>query len=98
MNAGKKVYNAEVLSKGSAEGRIGEDIILAERITPLDTPRILRSKGVIVERGGSLSHVAIYCRELGIPCVRLENATKILRKGFVVRILESGEIEIRTDS
>ena len=74
------------------------DIILAEKITPLDTPRILRAKGVIVEKGGFLSHVAIYCRELGIPCVRLENATKLLRKGIMVKILESGEIEIRMDS
>ena len=85
----------KILSKGSAEGIVGNEIIVANELTPLDALRILQSKGVIVEKGGFLSHVAIYCRELGIPCVRIENATKVLEEGDWVRILESGEITVR---
>lgn len=44
-------------------------------------------KGVISEKGGVGSHLAIVARELGIPCVvSVKNATKILRNGDLVEI------------
>lgn len=47
-----------------------ENVILAAESTdPGWTPLFTRAKGIIVERGGVLSHCAILSREMGIPAV-----------------------------
>jgi phosphohistidine swiveling domain-containing protein len=44
-------------------------------------------KGLIVERGGMLSHAAIVARELGLPCIiGVENATKIIHNKDIIKI------------
>ncbi|MFA6295507.1 MAG: PEP-utilizing enzyme [Candidatus Paceibacterota bacterium] len=44
-------------------------------------------KGLVVERGGMLSHAAIVARELNIPCiVGVENATNIVRSGEKIEL------------
>jgi len=52
-------------------------------------------KGVIVERGGMLSHAAIVARELNIPClVGVENATKMILNGASIEMdLQKGLVE-----
>jgi len=92
-------FRGEVLSPGTAEGVAtnldGEgDIFVAEKVTPLDSLKVVNAKGVIVEEGGTLSHIAIYARELGIPCVRLPGATKLIPAGSRVRIHGDGRVEI----
>ncbi len=92
-------YKGEVLSPGSAEGvastleKLGE-IIVARRITPLDSLKVVNAKGIIVEEGGKLSHIAIYARELGMPCVRLPNATRLIPINSRVKIHEDGTVEV----
>lgn len=51
-------------------------------------------RGLIVERGGMLSHAAIVARELNIPCiVGVEEATKLTRNGETIHMdLDSGEV------
>jgi len=51
-------------------------------------------KGLVVERGGMLSHAAIVARELNIPCiVGVENATNIINSLETIELdLNSGEI------
>ncbi len=90
-------YRAEVLAPGRAEGVAlhekagkGPYILVLESFSPRHALMALRAKGIIVERGGKLSHGAIYARELGIPCVRLERAREIIKEGTWVRI--DGEI------
>ncbi len=39
-------------------------------------PYIPKSECVIVKTGGLVSHIAIVCRELGIPCVRCNSDLK----------------------
>lgn len=59
-----------------------EDAILVAPATdPGWTPLFIRSRGVIVERGGVLSHCAILARELGLPSINLPRATQVLKNG-----------------
>jgi rifampicin phosphotransferase len=53
-------------------------------------------KGLIVERGGMLSHAAIVARELNIPCVvGVKQATEGIKDGSMVNInLKTGEINV----
>lgn len=44
-------------------------ILVSQATSPEHTPALLRAAGVITEQGGLLSHTAIVCRELGIPCI-----------------------------
>ena len=50
-------------------GLPSDAIIVAETTDPGWTPIFSKSKGIIVERGGVLSHSAIVAREMGIPAV-----------------------------
>lgn len=59
-----------------------EDAILVAPATdPGWTALFTRSRGVIVERGGVLSHCAILARELGLPGINLPRATQVLKNG-----------------
>lgn len=59
-----------------------EDAILVAPATdPGWTALFTRAKGVIVERGGVLSHCAILARELGLPGINLPRATQVLKNG-----------------
>jgi len=51
-------------------------------------------KGLVVERGGMLSHAAIVARELNIPCiVGIENATDLIANGANIKLdLLKGEV------
>jgi len=70
-----------ILSKGKIKGIIDKDILVCKKTTPKMIEKIMQSKAVFVEEGGLLSHASIICRELKIPCVRIDNATKIFKKG-----------------
>ena len=57
-------------------------IIVAESTDPGWTPLFAKSKGIIVEKGGILSHSAIVARELGIPAISgIRNCTKMFKDG-----------------
>ena len=61
---------------------LGDDAILVCPSTdPGWTPLFVHAKGLIVERGGVLSHGAIIAREFGIPAVVLEAATQLISDG-----------------
>ena len=48
----------------------GEDVILVRTFTaPDDVPAMFQSVGVLTEVGGTTSHAALVCREIGLPCV-----------------------------
>ncbi|OHA17113.1 MAG: hypothetical protein A2830_00050 [Candidatus Taylorbacteria bacterium RIFCSPHIGHO2_01_FULL_44_110] len=52
-------------------------------------------RGVVVERGGMLSHAAIVARELNIPCiVGVEHATEVIASGMNIKLdLQNGLIQ-----
>jgi len=86
----------DVLSK-SADLLIGEvelyknkpankKIVVTDCVTPFDSPNLLGVSAIIVEKGGILNHVAIFSREFGITCIRLDNATKLLKDGQKIKL------------
>ena len=64
-----------------------DDIIITKYADPGWTPCLLKSKGMITEVGGILSHLATIAREHRIPLiVGVENATKILQNDQKIEI------------
>ena len=78
---------ARVVADPQTDGQLGADYILVCASTdPGWTPLFLGARGLIVERGGVLSHGAIVDRDFGIPAVACPHATKQLHNGDLVRV------------
>jgi rifampicin phosphotransferase len=91
------VFAGEALSPGRAFGKVRivndpsnvrmdewpENVILvAEATDPGWTPLFMRASGIVVERGGVLSHCAIVAREMGLPAVsQIIGASRKLKDG-----------------
>ena len=90
-----KEFSGLGVSGGFARGRavvvrdpseapiMGDDAILVCRSTdPGWTPLFVQSKGLVLERGGLLSHGAVVAREFGLPAVAgIEQATQFIKTG-----------------
>jgi|GEM_PF-5383439 len=81
-------YPVELLNPIPCEGEIilfkqgtklSGKVVVLDMLIPTISPEFVDAKGIIVEKGGILSHSAIFARELNISCIRLKDATKILR-------------------
>ncbi len=83
-------------SAGIVRGPVGKEILVRKMTVPTDIDVMMRSKGIITELGGILSHAAIICRELKKPCITaVPNATKKLKDGMLVEMNGgTGEITI----
>ncbi|MFA5931519.1 MAG: PEP-utilizing enzyme [archaeon] len=62
-----------------------DDIFVAYSTNPSMAHSMARAKAIITQRGGILSHAAIFCRELGIPCV-------VGVEGLLDKIMEGTEV------
>jgi len=68
-------------------GELGMGYVLVCPSTdPGWTPLFMQARGLVVERGGVLSHGAIVARDFGIPAVACPNATRLLKPGSLVRV------------
>jgi pyruvate,water dikinase len=61
-------------------------ILVCESTDPGWMPLLARSTGLVVERGGILSHGALIARDLGIPALVLPDATSVLKDGQVITL------------
>jgi pyruvate,water dikinase len=78
---------ARIVADPESAGQLGTDYVLVCASTdPGWTPLFLNARGLVVERGGVLSHGAIVARDFGIPAVACAHATQQLRDGDVVRV------------
>ena len=97
----------ESISAGSGRGRLwicsspaesppfeGAYLLVAESTDPDWTPLLAGAAGLIVERGGSLSHGAIVCRDFGIPALVIGEAGRKLETG-VEATLDADRGELR---
>ena len=75
------------------------EILVTDRTDPGWIPLYPSLSGLLVERGGLLSHSAIVAREMGLPTVvGIKGLTKKLKSGMKVKMNgESGIIEILED-
>jgi pyruvate,water dikinase len=84
---GVAVGTARIVDNPQEVGDLGSDYVLVCASTdPGWTPLFMHARGLIVERGGVLSHGAIVARDFGIPAVACPSATKLLKDGDSVRV------------
>ena len=95
---------ARIVLSPQEAGELGKDYVLVCPSTdPSWTPLFVGACGVILERGGTLSHGAVVAREMGVPAVVLPGATRLLadgenvtvdgQRGTVLRSSAAGEAE-----
>jgi rifampicin phosphotransferase len=85
--AGSQTGVARIVHSPKEAGDLGPNYVLVCTSTdPGWTPLFVHARGVIVERGGMLSHGAIVARDFGIPCVVLAGATKLIPNGAEIKI------------
>ena len=61
-------------------------ILVCPSTDPGWTPLFVNARGLVVERGGVLSHGAIVARDFGIPAVVCPGATKRIKDGSKLRL------------
>jgi pyruvate,water dikinase len=61
-------------------------VLVCPSTDPGWTPLFIRAAGLIMERGGVLSHGAVVARDLGIPAVVIKNATRTISAGEPIRV------------
>ncbi|MBS0205194.1 MAG: hypothetical protein JSS49_20005 [Planctomycetes bacterium] len=77
--------SARIVLDPNTVTELGRDYILVCPSTdPGWTPLFVNARGLIVERGGVLSHGAIVARDFGIPAVVLESATQLIAEGALL--------------
>ena len=79
----------EVASRG--------DILVIPFISPVDVVSVAERgiRGIVVEKGSETSHTSIVARSMGIPMVKLPDATELLREGELVLIDgDKGEVVV----
>jgi len=63
------------------------DILVTTFTDPSWTPLFVSIKGLVTEVGGLMTHGAVIAREYGLPAVvGLENATKLIKDGQLIRL------------
>jgi phosphohistidine swiveling domain-containing protein len=67
-----------VFDPGEARDLGADYILVCPSTDPGWTPLFLHARGLVVERGGVLSHGAIVARDFGIPAVVCEHATRLI--------------------
>lgn len=75
-----------VMSKLDLKTNVKGKILITETTDPGWTVLFPLIKGIIIEKGGALSHASIVARELGIPCLIMQDATKTFTSGNVIRL------------
>ncbi|MBI2929382.1 MAG: hypothetical protein HYY24_27265 [Verrucomicrobia bacterium] len=87
VSPGQATGHAQVVLNPRETGKLGNDYILVCPSTdPGWTPLFIRARGLIVERGGLLSHGAIVARDFGIPAVVCPQATRLINSGDRLRL------------
>jgi pyruvate,water dikinase len=95
--AGRVTGRATVLRDVTEAARLVQGVILVTRQTdPGWGPVFFLISGLVIERGGMLSHGAIIAREFGIPCVvGVRDATSRIADGARITVdADAGEVHV----
>ena len=86
----------KVIIDSNDDMTLNGEILVTEQTDPGWIPLYPSVSGLLVERGGLLSHSAIVAREMGLPTiVGIKGLTKKLKSGMKIRMNgETGLIEI----
>jgi len=87
VSAGISTGIARIVFNPGEAGDIGVDYILVCPSTdPAWTSLFINAKGLVIEKGGVLSHGSIVARDFGIPAVVCPNVTSRIKDGQMVRV------------
>ncbi len=88
VSGGKIVGRAVVLTSPDQFAEVSRgDILVTRQTDPGWGPILFLVRGLVMERGGMLSHGAILAREYGIPtAVGIEKATKRIKTGDTIEV------------
>jgi phosphohistidine swiveling domain-containing protein len=87
LSAGVFDGTVAIVRHPTEAGDLPSDCILVCPSTdPAWTALFTRIRGLVVERGGVLSHGAITARDFGIPAVACPDATSLIRDGARIRV------------
>ncbi len=87
ISPGAAAGTARIVFDPNQAEALGERYILVCPSTdPGWTPLFMQAAGLIVERGGVLSHGAIVARDFGIPAVVLPDATRTIPDGAAIHL------------
>jgi len=87
ISAGEATGPARILQSVAEAGEIGRGYILVCPSTdPAWTSLFVNAAGLVLERGGMLSHGAVVAREMGLPAVVMPDATRLLRDGEQIEV------------
>jgi pyruvate,water dikinase len=96
LSPGNCTGTARIVHSPESAGDLGKNYVLVCSSTdPSWTPLFVGASGLILERGGALSHGAIVARELGLPAVVLEQATQLFESGETLTVDAYGGQVIR---
>jgi len=104
LSSGTCTGSVAIVHSPDSENDLKEGSILVCTSTdPSWTPLFAKASGLILERGGSLSHGAVVAREMGLPAVVIDGATTIFKDAEKVTInantghIFRGEVKEITD-
>ncbi|MFQ5580616.1 MAG: PEP/pyruvate-binding domain-containing protein [Nitrospiria bacterium] len=85
---GQVTGRATILQEVTESRRLGAgDVLVTRQTDPGWGPVFFLIRGLVLERGGMLSHGAIIAREYGIPCVvGVQDATRRIPEGEIVSV------------
>ena len=87
VSAGEASGPVRILASPTDAGDLGRGYILVCPGTdPSWTPLFAGAAGLVLERGGMLSHGAVVAREMGLPAVVLPDAMHLFREGEEIRV------------
>ncbi|MCP4379269.1 MAG: hypothetical protein GY794_24245, partial [bacterium] len=87
LSSGTCTGPARIVHSPQDAGDMGTGYVLVCPSTdPSWTPLFVGACGLVLERGGTLSHGAVVAREMGLPAVVLSGATKLLDEGEEITI------------
>ena len=87
ISPGSAAGPVAVVLRPEEAGELGSGYVLVCPSTdPNWTPLFVNASALVLERGGSLSHGAIVAREMGLPAVVVENATRRFSEGEIIRV------------
>ena len=97
VSGGRIVGRAVVLTSPDQFAEVAKgDILVTRQTDPGWGPILFLVRGLVMERGGMLSHGAILAREYGIPtAVAIQDATQRIKTGDTIKVDgDLGRVEI----